>query len=80
VEAELLPPLLRVLLQLAVYRPAAAVRETALQCLLLLVDLPYTSLHPHRRSVARVLACAVDDSRRAVRLRAARCRLAWSAF
>lgn len=69
-----------VLLDLAAYRPCAAVRETSLQCLLLLVELPYTCLHPYRRQVGRALAAAVDDGRRAVRLAAARCRQAWSAF
>ena len=68
-----------VLLELAAYRPLPAVRETALQCLLLLVELPYTALHPYRRQVARALAAAVDDGRRAVRLQAARCRQAWTA-
>jgi len=77
-ERELLPQLLPVLLQLVQYRPAPGVRETALQCLMLLLELPYTSLHPYRRQVARVLAAAVDDNRRSVRLQAARCRQAWS--
>ena len=67
------------LLGLAAFRPSPAVRETALQCLLLLLELPYTVLHPYRRSVEKALAAAVDDNRRAVRMAAARCRQAWSA-
>lgn len=67
------------LLALAGHRPCAAVRETALLCLLVLVDLPYTCLHPYRRTVAKALEAAVDDDRRAVRLQAARCRQAWTA-
>lgn len=77
-EADLLPRLVPTLLGLARFQPLPAVRETALQCLLLLLDLPYTALHPYRPAVARVLAAAVDDNRRAVRLQAARCRAAWA--
>lgn len=78
-EQELLPRLVPALLGLLRFRAAPAVRETALQCLLLLVELPYTALHPYRRTVAAALAAAVDDDRRAVRLAAARCRQAWTA-
>ena len=74
----LLPRLVPLLLELAAYRPRPAVREAALQCLLLLLDLlPYTALHPYRPRVARALAAAVDDPRRSVRRQAARCRQAW---
>lgn len=78
-ESELLPQLVPALLGAARFRPSAAVRETALQCLLLLLELPYAALHPYRREVARVLSAAVDDSRRSVRLQAARVRQAWAA-
>lgn len=78
-EAELLPRLMPALLGLSAFRPSPAVRETALQCLLLLVELPYTALHSYRRTVATALAAAVDDDRRVVRLQAARCRQAWLA-
>lgn len=79
VESELLPALVPALLGAARFRPSPAVRETALQCLLLLLELPYAALHPYRREVARVLAAAVDDNRRSVRLQAARVRQAWAA-
>lgn len=78
-ERELLPQLVSALLALAAHRPSAAVRETALQCLMLLLEMPYTALHPYRRAVGAALAVAVDDNRRAVRLQAVRCRQAWSA-
>ncbi|PRW58456.1 MMS19 nucleotide excision repair-like protein isoform X2 [Chlorella sorokiniana] len=78
VESDLLPRLVPALLGLIAFRPSPAVRETALQCLLLLLELPYTALHPYRRAVEKGLAAAVDDNRRAVRLAAARCRQAWS--
>lgn len=78
VEGELLPRLVPALLGLIAFRPSPAVRETVLQCLLLLLELPYTALHPYRRAVEKGLAAAVDDKRRAVRLAAARCRQAWS--
>ncbi|KAL4426394.1 hypothetical protein ABPG77_004688 [Micractinium sp. CCAP 211/92] len=78
-ESELLPALVPALLGTARFRPSPAVRETALQCLLLLLELPYAALHPYRREVARVLAAAVDDNRRSVRLQAARVRQAWAA-
>lgn len=77
-EEDLLPALVPALLSLASHRGSPAVRETALQCLVLLLELPYTALHPHRRTVERGLAAAVDDPRRSVRLAAARARHAWS--
>lgn len=43
----LVPPLL----DLVRYPADASVRETALQCLLALMDLPYARLHPYKQQV-----------------------------
>lgn len=74
-----LPSLVPALLGLAVWRPAAAVREAALQGLLALAELPYTSLHPYGQQVTKAAAAACDDPKRMVRQQAARVRQAWAA-
>ena len=67
------------LLVLAEFPTAAAVRVLALQCLLAVLDLPYSVLHRHRRQVLQVLLRCVDDKKRIVRQQAVECRQAWSA-
>jgi hypothetical protein len=57
---------------------ASGVRETSLQCLLAVMQLPYRLLHAHRRGVLRGLGAALDDDARAVRLAAVRAKRAWS--
>lgn len=53
------------------------VRETAIQCLVALSALPHTRIFPMRTQVLQAVAKALDDSKRAVRLEAVRCRQAW---
>jgi len=57
---------------------SAAVRETALQCLVAVMQVPYRLLHPHRRAVLRAITAALDDDRRTVRMAAVRARRVWS--
>lgn len=73
-----LDELLPALLQLSSFQAAAAVRETALQCLTALMELPYARLHPHRRTVLKALAAAADDRKRSVRHAAVKARSVWS--
>lgn len=75
---EALAALVPALLGLAAFRGGQKVRSAALECLLRLTTLPYTSLHPYRRRVAKAGAAACDDPRRLVRLQAARVRQAWA--
>ncbi len=69
--------LLGYLIELATYRASAGVRETALQCLVICMDLRYEVLHPLRRAVTAMLKRALDDNRRSVRSAAVRCAQAW---
>ena len=76
--------LLPLLLALARHRgargaAAAAARETALECLVAAMQLPYRLLHPHRRAALKTIAAALDDDKRAVRWAAVRARRVWSA-
>ena len=41
--------------------------------------LPFPALFPHRRAVAAGLKEALDDSKKAVRAAAVRCKRAWAA-
>lgn len=63
---------------LALFKSAAAVRELALQCIMLLLELPWSYLHRHAPHVTKVLSQAADDNKRAVRQQAVKCRHAWS--
>lgn len=54
------------------------VREVALQCLVAVMELPYHYLHPYRGRVLKMLNGALDDDKRAVRMKAIRCKRVWS--
>nr|POF12769.1 mms19 nucleotide excision repair protein like [Quercus suber] len=57
---------------------SAAVRQKALQCLLLLPrQLKRENVVPYRRQVAKRLQTCLDDAKRNVRAEAVRCRTAW---
>ena len=73
-----LPKLIPTLLGLAQYKASMAVRETSLECLTLLLHLPYPLLHPYRKEVLRVAAIASDDLKRNVRGAAAVLREGWT--
>ncbi|KAB1218501.1 hypothetical protein CJ030_MR3G026381 [Morella rubra] len=56
------------------------VRETAIQCLVAMSELPHARIYPMRMQVLQVISNALDDPKRAVRQEAVRCRQAWSVF
>ncbi|KAA8540352.1 hypothetical protein F0562_024729 [Nyssa sinensis] len=56
------------------------VRETAIQCLLAMSQLPHARIYPLRTQVLRAVSKALDDPRRAVRQEAVRCRQAWASI
>ncbi|KAL9999926.1 putative DNA repair/transcription protein MET18/MMS19 [Helianthus debilis subsp. tardiflorus] len=53
------------------------VRETAIQCLTAMSELPYASVYRFRPEVLQTLSRALDDPKRSVRQEAVRCRQAW---
>ncbi|PON88549.1 Coatomer beta subunit [Trema orientale] len=60
------------------YRHMMLVRETAIQCLVAMSELPHARIYPMRTQVIRAILKAVDDPKRAVRQEAVRCRKAWA--
>ncbi|PON54356.1 Coatomer beta subunit [Parasponia andersonii] len=65
---------------LMVYRHMMLVRETAIQCLVAMSELPHARIYPMRTQVLRAILKAVDDPKRAVRQEAVRCRKAWASL
>ncbi|KAM6585194.1 hypothetical protein CsatB_012196 [Cannabis sativa] len=65
---------------LMVYPHMMLVRETAIQCLTAMSELPHARIYPMRPQVLRALLKAADDPKRFVRQEAVRCRQAWSVF
>ncbi|KAM4100099.1 hypothetical protein ACB094_05G042800 [Castanea mollissima] len=65
---------------LIVYPHMMLVRETAIQCLVAMSELPHARIYPMRIQVLQAISKALDDSRRAVRQEAVRCRQAWFSF
>ena len=58
-------------------QPHAAARMMALTCLSWLATLPFAQVHPLKHTVIKGLAPVIDDSKRAVRRHAVRCRNDW---
>ncbi|XP_038898521.1 MMS19 nucleotide excision repair protein homolog isoform X2 [Benincasa hispida] len=56
------------------------VRETAIQCLVAVSELPHARIYPMRRQVLHAISKALDDPKRAVRQEAVRCRQAWASI
>ncbi|XP_024007172.1 MMS19 nucleotide excision repair protein homolog isoform X2 [Eutrema salsugineum] len=67
------------LVKLASYPHLMVVRETAIQCLVALLELPHGRIYPFRRQVLQAITKALDDPKRRVREEAVRCRQAWLA-
>ncbi|KAL5576917.1 hypothetical protein UlMin_018616 [Ulmus minor] len=68
------------LTQLIAYPHSTLVRETAIQCLVAMSELPYTRIYPSRSQVLRAISKAQDDSKRTVRQEAVKCRQAWASI
>lgn len=56
----------------------SSLRVSSLQCLIVIMDLPYHLLHPLRKQVLAALASSIDDNIRRVRQEAVKCLKAWS--
>uniref|UniRef100_A0A1D1Z4H7 MMS19 nucleotide excision repair protein n=1 Tax=Anthurium amnicola TaxID=1678845 RepID=A0A1D1Z4H7_9ARAE len=56
------------------------VRETAVQCLFAMSELPHARIYPLRPQVLRAVSRALDDPKRPVRLEAVKCRQAWASI
>ncbi|GJY16789.1 MMS19 nucleotide excision repair protein homolog isoform X1 [Tanacetum coccineum] len=69
--------IIRCLNKLVFYLHMMLVRETAIQCLTAMSELPYTTIYRFSTEVLQVLSRALDDSKRSVRQEAVKCRHAW---
>ncbi|XP_059303179.1 MMS19 nucleotide excision repair protein homolog isoform X3 [Lycium ferocissimum] len=56
------------------------IRETAIQCLGAMSELPHARIYPMRTQVLQAITKALDDPKRVVRLEAVKCRLAWASM
>ncbi|XP_071903172.1 MMS19 nucleotide excision repair protein homolog isoform X4 [Coffea arabica] len=68
------------LIGLAAYPHMMVIRETAIQCLVAMSELPYARIYPSRTKVLQAISKALDDPKRAVRQEAVRCRQAWASI
>ncbi|CAA0826899.1 ARM repeat superfamily protein [Striga hermonthica] len=68
------------LIELVTYPHMMAVRETALQCLVAVSELPHIRIYPLRAKVLQATTKALDDPKRIVRMEAVKCRHAWSSW
>ncbi|KAJ0755553.1 putative DNA repair/transcription protein MET18/MMS19 [Helianthus annuus] len=66
--------------KLVFYQHMMLVRETAIQCLTAMSELPYASVYRFRPEVLQTLSRALDDPKRSVRQEAVRCRQAWASI
>ncbi|KAH1207489.1 MMS19 nucleotide excision repair [Glycine max] len=68
------------LIKLVGYPHKMLVRETAIQCLVALSELPHARIYPMRTQVLRAISKCLDDSKRAVRHEAVKCRQTWASM
>ncbi|XP_047266096.1 MMS19 nucleotide excision repair protein homolog isoform X2 [Capsicum annuum] len=78
--AENAPMVIRRLIELTSYSYLMAIRETAIQCLGAMSELPHVRIYPMRTQVLQAVTKALDDPKRVVRLEAVKCRLAWASI
>ncbi|KAL3631945.1 hypothetical protein CASFOL_024929 [Castilleja foliolosa] len=74
------PRIVNQLIELLTYSHKMAIRETALQCLVAVTELPHTRIYPFRAKVLKATSKALDDPKRIVRQEAVRCRQAWASI
>ncbi|KAM3380162.1 MMS19 nucleotide excision repair protein isoform X1 [Capsicum galapagoense] len=74
------PMVIRRLIELTSYSYLMAIRETAIQCLGAMSELPHVRIYPMRTQVLQAVTKALDDPKRVVRLEAVKCRLAWASI
>ncbi|XP_024969500.1 MMS19 nucleotide excision repair protein homolog isoform X2 [Cynara cardunculus var. scolymus] len=70
--------IIRCLNKLVFYPHMMLVRETAIQCLTAMSELPHPRVYPFRLEVLQALTKALDDPKRSVRQEAVKCRQAWA--
>lgn len=70
--------IVRCLNKLVFYPHMMLVRETAIQCLTAMSELPHPRVYPFRLEVLQALSKALDDPKRSVRQEAVKCRQAWA--
>ncbi|XP_041014960.1 MMS19 nucleotide excision repair protein homolog isoform X1 [Juglans microcarpa x Juglans regia] len=68
------------LTKLIAYPHMMLVRETAIQCLVAMSELPHARIYPMRIQVLRAISNALNDPKRAIRQEAVRCRQAWASI
>jgi DNA repair/transcription protein MET18/MMS19 len=68
------------LIKLTSYPHLMVVRETSIQCLVALLELPHRRIYPFRREVLQAIEKSLDDPKRKVREEAIRCRQAWASI
>ncbi|KAJ8773454.1 hypothetical protein K2173_004284 [Erythroxylum novogranatense] len=68
------------LIALSAYPHMMLVRETAIQCLAAMSELPHARIYPMRIQVLQAIVKALDDPKRAVRQEAVRCQHAWASI
>ncbi|TKY48216.1 MMS19 nucleotide excision repair protein-like [Spatholobus suberectus] len=68
------------LIKLVGYPHKMLVRETAIQCLVALSELPHARIYPMRTQVLRAISKCLDDTKRAVRHEAVKCRQTWASM
>ncbi|KAL6496996.1 hypothetical protein OROGR_028925 [Orobanche gracilis] len=71
------PGIVNQLIELTTYAHKMVIRETALQCLVAMSELPHTRIYPLRSKVLLATSKALDDPKRVVRQEAVKCRQAW---
>ncbi|KAF7843400.1 MMS19 nucleotide excision repair protein-like protein isoform X1 [Senna tora] len=76
--AENVHVIINCLIRLVDYPHKMLVRETAIQCLLAMAELPHSRIYPMRKQVLQAIVKALDDKKRTVRLEAVKCRQAWA--
>ncbi|XP_049394231.1 MMS19 nucleotide excision repair protein homolog [Solanum stenotomum] len=74
------PMVIRRLIELTSYPYVMVIRETAIQCLGAMSELPHARIYPMRTQVLQAITKALDDPKRVVRLEAVKCRLAWASI
>ncbi|XP_047160790.1 MMS19 nucleotide excision repair protein homolog isoform X1 [Vigna umbellata] len=68
------------LIKLLDYPHKMLVRETAIQCLVALSELPHGRIYPMRTQVLRAISKSLDDTKRVVRHEAVKCRQTWASM
>ncbi|XP_027929094.1 MMS19 nucleotide excision repair protein homolog isoform X2 [Vigna unguiculata] len=68
------------LIKLLDYPYKTLVRETAIQCLVALSELPHGRIYPMRTQVLRAISKSLDDTKRVVRHEAVKCRQTWASM